>query len=378
MATSVLRALAKLINQEEVALLAEWRAQVRELPSARDLDTPTLNDHIPDLLRELVAALRAGTDETIAEAVVDGSPPDHGLQRVRDAFDIEEVVAEYNILRGCIHDLADRHGIQMQREPFHVVNRVFDTSIGAAVQTFATHQALEVQRRREEYLAFVAHDLRTPLSAISLASHVLESLLADTFAKQPKAAQMFSALHRSVGTLQALVAKVLAENSSLATETGVKLERRRFYLWPLVESLILDLDPVAGSGSTQLINAVPFDLQVYADASLLRRILQNLIANAISYTPNGEITIGAEPVSPTGSVECFVRDNGAGMSEDRIALVFAKHETDADKPGGLGLGLAIVQTFVDAHDGEVAVESTLGHGTTFRFTLPGRAARDRS
>ncbi len=375
MTIDTLRTLAQLIEREQNALLAEWRAKVRELPSARHLDTPTLNDHIPDLLRELVAALRTGTDETIAAAVVEGSPPEHGVQRVHDAFDIEEVVAEYNILRGCIHDLADRNGLDLQGEAFHVLNRVFDGSIGSAVQTFATQKAREVLLRREEYLAFVAHDLRTPLNAISLSTRVLELLLAETISQLPKASQMFSALHRSVDTLQALVAKVIAENSSLATESGVKLERRHFYLWPLVESLLHDLDPVAGTGSTRMKNEVPFDLQVFADASLLRRILQNLIANGISYTPNGEITIDAQLADGSNDVECFVRDNGAGMPKERLELVFAKHETDTDKPGGLGLGLAIVQTFVKAHNGAVSVESELGHGTTFRFTLP--AENDR-
>ena len=369
---TILHALAQRIEQEQDALLARWRAQVRELPSARHLDTPTLNDHIPDFLRELVSALRTSSDETIAEAVAEGSPPEHGLQRVRDAFDIEEVVAEYNMLRGCIHDLADRNGLQLQGEPFHVLNRVFDGSIGSAVQTFSAQKAQEVLHRREEYLAFVAHDLRTPLNAISLSTRVLESLLAEIIAQLPKASQMFSALHRSVETLQALVANVIAENSSLTPEAGVRLERRIFYLWPLVESLIHDLDPVAGTGATRLTNEVPFDLQVYADAGLLRRILQNLMANAISYTPNGEITIGARLRDASEHVECWVRDNGAGMARERLETVFAKHETDTAKPGGFGLGLAIVQTFVEAHEGTVTVESEPGQGTTFRFTLPGR------
>jgi hypothetical protein len=129
--------LAHLIDDQREALLATWRAQVRELPSARDLDAPTLNDHIPDLLAELAAALRAGSGETIAHALLDASPPAHGLQRVKDAFDIEEVVAEYNILRGCIHDLAELLGLNMQGKPFRVLNRVLDGAIGAAVESFA-------------------------------------------------------------------------------------------------------------------------------------------------------------------------------------------------------------------------------------------------
>ena len=180
MAVDVLDELARLIEHERDALLAAWRAQIRALPAARDLDVPTLNDHIPELLAELASALRAGSGETIAQTHLEESPPAHGLQRVKDAFDIEEVVAEYNILRGCIHDLADRNGLSVQGRPFHVLNRVLDGAIGSAVRSFATQKALEVQQRREEYLEFVAHDLRTPLSPISISARVLETLLVQT------------------------------------------------------------------------------------------------------------------------------------------------------------------------------------------------------
>jgi len=368
MGVNVLVELARLIEQNGDDVLARWRAQVRELPAARALDVPTLNDHIPLLLVELAAALRAGTDESIAHALLDGSAPIHGLQRVKDAFDIEEVVAEYNVLRGCLHDLAEANGLTIQGKPFHVLNRVFDGAIGAAVRSFATNQALEVRHRREEYLAFVAHDLRTPLGAISLSARVLEMLLAGERAEQPQVAQMFKTLGRNVQHLHLLVGKVIEENTNLETEVGVKLERRTFDLWPLVEALTHDLNPVAGTGTTRLTNAVPEDFVVHADAGLLRRVFQNLIANAIAYTPRGEVVIGAR--ATTGGAECFVRDDGAGIPEDRRAAVFDKHETDPDKPGGYGLGLAIVKTFVEAHGGEVTVESEVGVGSTFRFTLP--------
>jgi signal transduction histidine kinase len=371
-AIDILDQLAQLIEHEHDSLLAAWRALVRKLPAARNLDVPTLNDHIPQLLAELASALRAGSGETIAEALLDASPPAHGLQRVKDAFDIEEVVAEYNILRGCIHDLAARNGLSMQGRPFHVLNRVLDGAIGSAVGAFATQKALEVQHRREEYLAFVAHDLRTPLTAISLSARVLELLLARDRTATSETTQKFKTLSRNVQHVQDLIGKVLLENTNLETEVGVKLERRRFDLWPLVEALIHDLHPVAGTDSTRLVNAIPEDFVVYADASLLRRVFQNLIANAISYTPRGEIVIGASVTGEGDTVECFVRDNGEGIPEDRRSTVFDKHETDPEKGGGLGLGLAIVKTFVEAHDGVVTVESELGVGSMFRFTLPGQ------
>ena len=320
---------------------------------------------------ELVSAFLSVSDETIAQAVADGSSPTHGLQRVKDAYDIEEVVAEYNILRGCIHDLADLNGLSMQGKPFHILNRVLDGAIGSAVASFATQKALEVQHRREEYLAFVAHDLRTPLNAISLSARVLELLLARDGSGTSETTQKFKTLNRNVQHLQELIGKVLLENANLEAEDGVKLERRRFDLWPLVEALVHDLHPV-GTDSTRLVNAIPEDFVVYADAGLLRRVFQNLIANAISYTPGGKVVIGASLTGDGGTAECFVRDNGEGIPEARRDSVFDKHETDPEKQGGLGLGLAIVKTLVEAHDGAVTVESALGVGSTFRFTLPGQ------
>lgn len=361
--------LAALIRNNCEALLSNWRQQVRELPSARQLDIPTLNDHIPLLLDELAAALQSQSDQTIPEAISLGSSPSHGLQRLQDDFDIEEVVAEYNILRGCIHDLADNNNLTLQGKPFHILNRVLDHAIGTALETYATQRALEVQQRREEYLAFVAHDLRTPLSAISLAGRVLEMTLPDQ-GSSAQTAQMLKALRRNVLQLEGLIAKVLDENANLKTETGIKLERRKFDLWPLVEALVHDLHPVAGTDSTRLINQIPDDLVVYADASLLRRIFQNLIANAINYTPRGKISICARDLGSEGVIECEVRDNGAGIPAELLERVFDKGETDPNSTGGTGLGLAIVKTFTEAHGGKVTVESQEGVGSTFRFTLP--------
>ena len=361
--------LATLVRQEGAALLSHWRQQVKQLSSAQHLESPALNDHIPHFLEELANALQSQSRETIPEALEGSSSPAHGLQRLQEAFDLEEVVAEYNILRGCIHDLAEKNGLSLQGEPFHIMNRVFDQAIGLAVQTYATERALEVQRRREEYLAFVAHDLRTPLNAISLATRVLEVTFREP-SERAESAQMLKTLGRNVQHLQSLVDKIIEENMNLRTETGIKLERREFDLWPLVEALIHDLRPVAGTGSTQLINEVPHHLVLYADASLLRRVFQNLIANAIKFTPRGKVLIKAQELSAEGMVECQVTDNGMGIPEERLEKVFDELETDSQSEGGLGLGLAIVKTFVEAHGGRVAVESKQGLGSTFRFTLP--------
>src|SRR5262245_20357478 len=266
--------LASLIVSERETLLTWWREQVRQLPSARHLDFPTLNDHVPALLDELATAFRDVDEQTIPEALVEGSPPIHGLERYEHGFDIVEVVAEYNILRGCIHGLAEKNGLSLSGKAFHILNRVFDEAIGLAIQTFATQQALEVQRRRDEYLAFVTHDLRTPLNANALATRILE-LDTSTGRTGADAERILSMLRRNVRHLESLIEKVLKESAHVQTEMGMQLERRMFDLWPLVESVIQDVKPVADTAGTKVFNRIPQHLVIYADASLLRRIFQN-------------------------------------------------------------------------------------------------------
>jgi two-component system phosphate regulon sensor histidine kinase PhoR len=338
------------------------------LPSARHLDTPTLVDHVPRFVTELAAQLRSGSNETIAESIEESQgAADHGVQRADDGFDIVELVAEYNILRECIHDLAARNGVIIQGDMFRVINRLLDSAIGSAVQNYATAQALEVQRRREEHLSFIAHDLRTPLNAIAMSAKLLEQAGDGTTIDRPV---LQKTLSRNIDQLAGLVDDVLKENSNVVTEIGVRLERRWFDLWPFVERMIYELRPIAATGSTALINRVPPDLRIYADASLMVRLFQNLLSNAIRHTPNGQVRIGAQESLEGAKVEIWVADNGVGIPAEKLHSVFDKFETERVGEHGAGLGLAIVKTFVEAHGGVVDVESEVNAGTTFRVTLP--------
>jgi signal transduction histidine kinase len=371
-----LKELAALIKDKRESLLANWRRQVRELPSANHLDTPTLNDHMPRLLGELAVALEAGSLQTIPEAVKEDNTRDsariHGLQRSEDKFDIEEVVAEYNILRGCIHDLAGEHGFSLQGPPFHIFNRVFDHAIGLALKSYSNQRALEVRLEREKYLSFVAHDLQTPLFAIALAGRVLEKAL-PVNGLNVASARMLKTMRRSVQQLEGLILEVLKENANLRSGEGTRLERRKFDLWPQVEALIEELAQVAMDSGTELVNEVPDDLVEYADARHLKRILQNLIANAIRFSPKGRVVVGARESGGDGAVECWVCDNGTGIPEAQLVSIFGPGDKGSSDTGVSGLGLSIVRNFTEAHGGKVSAKSREGEGSTFSFTLPERA-----
>jgi two-component system, OmpR family, phosphate regulon sensor histidine kinase PhoR len=363
-----LEALAALIRRERDTLLAEWRQEVRQLSVAHNLDVPTLNDHIPDLLEELACELEVCSDGSMIEGLKD-NPITHGLDRLRLGFDVEEVVAEYNALRGIIQDLIERHDLRLRGVVNRTINRVIDVSIGLAVKTYAAQKALEIQQRREEHLTFVAHDLRSPLAAIAMAAQLLEVTVPDVV-KDERAASLLETMHRNVTRLNSLVVKVVQEEANLKAQVNDKVKRREVEVRPLVEGLVSDLSPLAVVSNLSLANEVPEGLTAFADANMLTLIFQNLISNAIDYTPNGKVSIGAKKIKESAAVECWVSDNGAGIPADRLEKVFEKLETDPDKQSGMGLGLAIVQQFVEAHGGQVAVESELGQGSTFRFTIP--------
>ena len=189
---------------------------------------------------------------------------------------------------------------------------------------------------------------------------------------------MLKSLRRNTQRLQRLVEKIILENTNVCTESRIKLERREFDLWPLVEALIYDLRPLAKTSGTQLVNEVPHHLVVYADASLLKRVFQNLISNAVRHTAHGRVVIGARESSSDGTVECWVIDNGAGISKDKLERVFDELESDSADGSGLGLGLSIIKSFVEAHGGRVNVESNEGMGSKFHFTLPMKDEREQS
>ena len=197
---------------------------------------------MPDLLDELTSAFQAAHAQPVSRWTFQEEQCRRPWTSApaSDGFDIEEVVAEYNLLRACIHDLADEHGFNLQGKPFHILNRVFDQAIGLALQTYATQRALEVKERREEYLAFVAHDLNTPLFAISLAGRSLERNLPKTRLHRGFRLDA-GALRRGVHQLEGLVQQVLAENSNL--ESGNRPKTRA----PRVRPMAPRRDPRRGS-----------------------------------------------------------------------------------------------------------------------------------
>jgi len=353
-----------LIRTQSETLLTRWREQVRQLPGAAGLDAPTINDEVPELLDNLAEALGMG-DEARETNVISA---EHGLLRWQAGFDVTEVVAEYNILRQCLQDAAERDGIILTGKSLHVINGLFDDAIGKAVKAFETMMTIELQHRHDEHLAFLLHDLRTPLEALSLATTLLErSLPVDTRDSGTDAA--LSVLRGNINRLSQRVRLVLSKASGLG-----KSFHPQFTLLNLrdqVEKVARDLKPLTLVAGTEVRNQIDDQIEVYSDEILLGQIFQNLLSNAIKFTSHGIIEIGARETSDGESVHCWVKDSGQGIAPAQIERVFERFETGSEpEQSGLGLGLAIVKEIVELHKGEISVHSEVGTGSTFTFLLP--------
>lgn len=358
--------LAELFRLSQEEIISEWRLHAGRLLSELNLDKPTITDHLPDVIAEITRDLALGREGTLSAEHTRGSPPVHGVQRFHDGLDVGEVVAEYNLLRVAFITVAEKHNLYIVGDAARIINHRIDEAVRLAVVAFAAQQALIHKEQEDEHLAFIAHDLRTPLNAVSLLIEELKmGLDAGALAAQ---GDIFEILARNLQRVDDLIKKVLKTNvQPSGAGSSFHPERRTFELWPLAQRLILDLRTVASKNAIEVVNEIPRALTVFADAGLISQVFQNLLGNAFKYAAHGRVVVSAQ--DDAGIVTCTVRDNGSGIPLEMLSKVFDKMSTDPDKEG-TGLGLAIVKQIVEAHGGTVNAESAHGAGASFSFTLP--------
>jgi len=225
---------------------------------------------------------------------------------------------------------------------------------------------------RQEFVANVSHELRTPLSLIKSAS---ETLL-DGAKEDPAALARFLAIIDKHAHRLALLIDDLLLLSTLDSG-GLRLDRQPLPFRATVQDAIDDLQPRARARSVTLENSIPGALVALADHERMRQVIFNLLDNAIKYgRAGGKTTVGGRLLS-NGRVEIAVVDDGPGIPREAQERIFERFyrvdKARSREQGGTGLGLAIVKHVIQAHGGEVRVESEPGSGSAFIFTLPSAA-----
>ncbi|WNG32157.1 HAMP domain-containing histidine kinase [Cystobacter fuscus] len=241
--------------------------------------------------------------------------------------------------------------------------------IAAAVDTAHLYEkAQEAVRWRDELLAVVSHDIKTPLLVVRLNAELLLKA-AHEGEPHPRQERLMESILHSADHMRDLIAGLLDRSRLQGGPLPLVLEP--LPVAELIEQVLPVLQPLAVSRALKLRVAVsPEARPVKADRERVHQVLTNLVGNALKFTPpGGTITLRARPVD--GMVRFSVKDNGPGISPTDVPHLFERFWRSASaSERGTGLGLNIVKTLVEAHGGTVWVESQLGAGSTFFFTLP--------
>ena len=243
--------------------------------------------------------------------------------------------------------------------------------VGGLAQSFNQMAARleEVEQARERQLAAIVHELARPLTGMRAAVETLHDG-ADTDEEVREVLYHgveaeLARLERLIGTLQSLHKRALQPIQLNRTE--VSLER-------LIRASVANFEPIAAQSGVVLSVNIPHHLpKLCADEDRLIQVLTNLLDNALKFTPSGgQVTVWADERAQ--AVRVCVMDTGTGIAADELPHIFQQfYRGAASRPPekqGMGLGLAICQEIITAHQGQIWVESKPGEGTRFTFTLP--------
>ena len=224
----------------------------------------------------------------------------------------------------------------------------------------------EIDRLKSEFIATASHELRTPLTSVQMGVHLLLEGAAGEL--NDKQAEVLGACREDCERLDKLMRDLLDLSRIEAGESQPELKPIK------TRQLIIDeaeiLRPQVEAKALSFGVNIPVDLPlVMADRLQIERVVANLVVNAIRYTRQGEIRINAELRGHYVAVA--VSDTGEGIPPEYLPHIFDKFvQVPGAATGGAGLGLAICRLIVEAHGGQISVQSEIGHGSTFTFTLP--------
>jgi signal transduction histidine kinase len=219
---------------------------------------------------------------------------------------------------------------------------------------------------RDHVLAVVAHDLRNPVSTILMQSSALKR---DDGEPERRSLKSVEVIQRAAKRMNRMIQDLL--DVALMEAGQLTIKRARLSADGLIVEVVDMQKPLSASNSVELRAEVDSDVpEVWGDRDRLLQVFENLIGNAIKFTPaGGSITVGATPKDDY--VVFWVADTGCGIASESLPRVFDRfwQATRAGRKGA-GLGLSITKGIVEAHGGRIWVESTAGRGSTFSFAIP--------
>ena len=366
--------LADFIEEHAEAIVEQAIAFARSADMGRGIPEEELRDHLPEIIQAIVADLR--TPQTRAEEIEksegrapagDGQPRSaagtHAVHRAHSGFSISNLVAEYRAMRAAVLRMWAESPDGTVR-PAEITR--FNEAIDEAVAESVSHYSIEVERWRNIFLGVLGHDLRSPLTAIMVASEVIADLAVD--APLAKAAER---LVHSGERMRELLDKLLVYNRA-QMGIGLEVHKEEVDLAQACREEVAQLQEAMPAARIEL--QIPQPVQGSFDARSICEALTNLVVNAYKYgSPDRRIQVTLR--EQDGSVELSVANDGATIPRETLSALFEPlrrsgvADDDAMEQASLGLGLFIVSQIVEAHGGTIRAESAQGR-TTFSMRLP--------
>jgi two-component system CheB/CheR fusion protein len=245
--------------------------------------------------------------------------------------------------------------------------RFIGTLLEITVQKLIDEATSDLLSKKDEFISIASHELRTPITSLKAALQMIERITSKT--EEMKPAHGF--VQKGIKQVDKLIELIKDLIEVTKVQTGkLELKKTRFILDELITECCDELQ--VQSDKHEFIIESEKVIAVYADRNRLEQVIVNLVSNAVKYSPGAEKVLINVSNSTTG-VKISITDFGIGIPKDKIPFLFDRFyrvDDTSQKYSGLGLGLYISAEIVRRHNGNIGIESTLGEGSTFWFTIP--------
>jgi len=356
--------LYEFIEARKAEILQACLVKLRETRDGQT-DEELLNE-LPHFMDGFVALLRRDAKLGEAETVEQSTVREHietdeavrrALTRKSQGFDITRVIHDYEVFCDKLNDLASKENVVFASREHQLMNIFLDEAMARGIEAFTAATATDEREDRAQALGSLAHEIRNAANGATLAFAMIRKGQVGVSGRTANVVQ------RALARIEALVQNSLVE----AKRQGkIPVHREQIRLAEILGQLVEGAFPERG---IRVRVEVQSDLRVEADLRLLTSAVANLLQNAIKFTRDGgEVTLSAKETRDTTTIE--VEDRCGGLPQGASESLFKPFVQGAPDPRGVGLGLHIVRTAIEAHGGTVTVKDLPGVGCVFTLTLP--------
>ena len=323
-------------------------------------------DFVVEIANQKVLEIWGTTSEIIGKPIFEGLPEakEQGFEELlREVYETGIAFTAYNRPADLPRNgKVERVYLNFVYAPLKDANGVINAVM--AIATDVTEQVL-AQRKKDDFIGIASHELKTPLTSHKASTQLMQRLVAED--TNNKLERLITQSRVSVDKLSYLVEDLL--NVSKLNEGQLNLNKENFALSKVVNDCC---QHVRLGGAHEIVLQGDLSLEVIADLHRIDQVMVNLVNNAVKYAPKSrEIYVFIEKADSFAKVS--VKDTGPGIPGDKLPHLFQRYyrvDSSGHQISGLGLGLYIANEIIEKHGGRMGVESKMGEGSTFWFTLP--------